>query len=342
MAPEQLAGRTVTRTADVYAMGVVLWEVLAGTRLFSGDDQGAVVAKVVAGAREPPSCHAPNLPDRLDALVMKSLALDPGDRFATALGMAEMLLRIVPPAFPTDVGRWVERTARESLVKRGTLLAEIESSSDIARVPLSAKGEGSGAGPARRHDTADHASPASPKRDEGPDEGAPTIASQASSLSVETPRPSIMPRRSRRAMLVGTLGAAGGLLVVGLAVAVWSAKGAPAGPDHARTMTAFVQASAPPPETPTTSASVVTAGPDLAQPVIPSAAPVASTVVPTKPATPSRPPALPPSRPTASASSAPRPAPPSTTPTTSSSCDPPFTLDAEGQRHYKPECYLKK
>ncbi len=84
MAPEQLAGRVVTRTADVYAMGVVLWEVLAGTRLFPGDSQGAVVMKVFEGAPAPPSCHALRLPARLDALVMRALALNPTDRFASA------------------------------------------------------------------------------------------------------------------------------------------------------------------------------------------------------------------------------------------------------------------
>lgn len=133
MAPEQLAARGVTRTADVYAMGVVLWELLTGTRLFPGDSQAAIVAAVLAGATGAPSGHAPNLPDGLDALVMRALAQDPADRFATALDMAERLMRIVPPAFPTDVGTWCERTARESLAKRGMLLADIESSSGTGR-----------------------------------------------------------------------------------------------------------------------------------------------------------------------------------------------------------------
>jgi serine/threonine-protein kinase len=60
MAPEQLAGREVTRSADVYAMGVVLWETLTGKRLFQGDSDAALVTQVLAGTTEPPSRHAPN------------------------------------------------------------------------------------------------------------------------------------------------------------------------------------------------------------------------------------------------------------------------------------------
>ena len=66
------------------------------------------------GAAEP--LHA-RPPRALDALVMRALALDPADRFASAQEMAEVLLRVVPPAFPTDVGTWVEEVAREALAR---------------------------------------------------------------------------------------------------------------------------------------------------------------------------------------------------------------------------------
>jgi hypothetical protein len=51
--------------------------------------------------------------------------------------MAEELKRVVPPAFPTDVGAWVEDIASEALGQRESLLAEIESSSGMAPVPSS-------------------------------------------------------------------------------------------------------------------------------------------------------------------------------------------------------------
>ncbi|MCA9588320.1 MAG: serine/threonine protein kinase, partial [Myxococcales bacterium] len=55
MPPEQLRGGDVTRKCDVYAAGVMLWELLTGQRLFSGDNEGAVVARVLEGRIERPS-----------------------------------------------------------------------------------------------------------------------------------------------------------------------------------------------------------------------------------------------------------------------------------------------
>ena len=69
-----------TRTsamADVYAMGVVLWELLAGRRLFQADNDPALLKVVLAGAKEPPGRYAPHVPAALDALVMRALAPDP-------------------------------------------------------------------------------------------------------------------------------------------------------------------------------------------------------------------------------------------------------------------------
>jgi serine/threonine-protein kinase len=141
MSPEQLGGAQVTRSADVYAMGVVLWEALTGRRLFQADSDAALAVQVVNGAKEPPSMYARGVPPSLDALVMRALARTPARRFATAREMAELLTRIVPPALPTDVGEWCAEAARDLLEKRGMVLAEIESSSGI--VPISNSDVGS-------------------------------------------------------------------------------------------------------------------------------------------------------------------------------------------------------
>jgi serine/threonine-protein kinase len=129
MASEQLMAQQVTRRADVFAMGVVLWEMLAGRRLFQAESEAVLVAVVLAGARVAPSHHSPAIPPDLDALVMKALASDPGQRFESARAMAEALCAIVPPAFPAEVGAWVQQAAAESLAGREAVLAEIESGS---------------------------------------------------------------------------------------------------------------------------------------------------------------------------------------------------------------------
>jgi serine/threonine protein kinase len=134
-APEQLAARDVTAAADVYAMAAVLWEALAGARLFAGDDDD-VCCQVLEGAKEPPSRHVPSLPAELDVLVMKGLEPRPADRFASARQMAEALARVVQPALPAEVGAWVEQVARWKLSQRDAAFAEAERSSGVAMATL--------------------------------------------------------------------------------------------------------------------------------------------------------------------------------------------------------------
>jgi len=132
MAPEQVAGREVTRRADVYSMAVVLWELLTGRRLFQAEQNAALMSRVMEGAREPPSLYAPNLPPGLDELVMKGLALDPGDRLGTAREMADQVANLLPPSLSSHVGAWVEEAVGDALAQRGAILADIESHSGVA------------------------------------------------------------------------------------------------------------------------------------------------------------------------------------------------------------------
>ena len=194
MAPEQLAATETTRRVDVYAMGVVLWELLVGRPLFRADSDAALVGVVMAGKVEPPSTLVPDLPSGLDALVMTALSREAADRFASAQEMADMLVRVLPPALPTDVGKWVQDLARDALMQRAATLAEIESASDMVRASIS-------------DFPPPEAPPARAKVPESRHDDAPTIASQPSSLSIETSRRSLRPTwrspRTRTAALVG-------------------------------------------------------------------------------------------------------------------------------------------
>jgi serine/threonine-protein kinase len=135
MAPEQLAGQETSRLADIYAAGVVLWEMLTGRRMFKDDDEATLLAQVLAGPKDRPRRFVPTLPAALDAVVMKALARDPGARFATAREMADALVRAVPPALATDVGAWVEDVARQVLDERSARLSDIESQSSQPAQP---------------------------------------------------------------------------------------------------------------------------------------------------------------------------------------------------------------
>jgi serine/threonine-protein kinase len=217
MAPEQLSAQATTRRVDVYAMGVVLWEMLVGRALFRADHEAALVAVVMAGKIEPPSTLVPDLPSGLDALVMTALAREAADRFESAHEMADMLVRVLPPALPTDVGKWVQNLASEALAQRAATLAEIESASGMARASVS---------------DAPPPVPA-PVRAKVParsnEDDAPTIASQPSSLSIETPRTSLLPAwRSPRARLAAIAG--GIVLMAAIAVILVGRRGGSQGP----------------------------------------------------------------------------------------------------------------
>jgi serine/threonine protein kinase len=222
MSPEHLTAGEVTRSTDIYAMGVVLWEMLAGKRLFQADNDAQLVTPVLAGAKEPPSRHAPSLPEALDATVMKALSVQPADRFASAEEMADALQALVPPAFPTDVGRWVEAAARDALARRAAELSEIEST-PAASVPTIPSARTS---PRSEKDPVDAGGDLPEAVSTGGDETR-SIASQLSSVSLETP-----PRRSvggsRRTKLAGVLGG-GLLLAAGIGTLLWRAPVAPPG-----------------------------------------------------------------------------------------------------------------
>jgi serine/threonine protein kinase len=149
MPPEQIQGQTVDRRADVYAAGVVLWEVLTGERLFLGENQGHTIQRVLLGDAAPPSQVVPELSPAIDDVVMRALAREPSNRYSTAREMCTALLEACPAAPPHVVGEWVEACAHESLSARSVRVAELETSTGtglrIARskAKLSA-GEGGG------------------------------------------------------------------------------------------------------------------------------------------------------------------------------------------------------
>jgi len=84
MAPEQALGRAVDHRADLFALGVMLYELLAGQNPFVRDTLMATVIAVTQDTPPPPSLQNADVPAELDALVLRCLAKAPDDRFADA------------------------------------------------------------------------------------------------------------------------------------------------------------------------------------------------------------------------------------------------------------------
>jgi serine/threonine-protein kinase len=130
MAPEQIGGE-VTRQTDIYATGIVLWELLTAQRLFAGENEGQILQKVVSGNYILPSQADARVPQAFDPVVVRALAARPQDRFSSAREMAIAVERAVGVASSTEVSEWIESVAYHTLSVRAHLVAEIESASGI-------------------------------------------------------------------------------------------------------------------------------------------------------------------------------------------------------------------
>ena len=94
LSPEQAQGQPVDARSDLYSLGCVLYELLAGQPPFTGDTPVAIAYKQVNETPVPPSAHNADVPPRLDAVVMKCLAKNPANRYQSAEELSEDLERV--------------------------------------------------------------------------------------------------------------------------------------------------------------------------------------------------------------------------------------------------------
>jgi serine/threonine protein kinase len=95
MSPEQIRGLPLDRRSDVFAIGVCLYELLTGERLFVGESDFQVLEKVRKAEVLPPSTYNRKIPEALERIVLKALAKDPADRFQYASELADELQRFL-------------------------------------------------------------------------------------------------------------------------------------------------------------------------------------------------------------------------------------------------------
>jgi serine/threonine-protein kinase len=109
MAPEQVQGLKIDSRADLFSVGVVLYQLLTDKRPFDGDNDFSIIHQIIGHTPPPPSSFNSRLPTAIDAVVARALAKDRDQRFATARDFAAALqsairraedATIVPPADP--------------------------------------------------------------------------------------------------------------------------------------------------------------------------------------------------------------------------------------------------
>jgi serine/threonine protein kinase len=141
MSPEQVRGLPIDKRSDIFAVGIVLYELLTGERLFVGETDFSTLEKVRNVEIVPPSSYNKKIPPELERLILKALARDPEDRYSNAIDLHDDL-----QSFLYSIGEFYSRKDLAAWMKK-TFAIEIEE--DNAKIeqyrqiapPVAASGE---------------------------------------------------------------------------------------------------------------------------------------------------------------------------------------------------------
>ena len=232
MAPEQARGEQVDRRADLFSVGVVLWEAVTGRRLWKGVPDLTILQRLLKGEIPPPRSVNPAVPEPLEAVILKCLARDRDDRYATALdlqadldahldaqeerGSARDLGKLISKQFDADRIK-IRGIIEEQLRGKPSTSPHVESHRlPVLDAPMSLSSSGSSP------PSGDRLSFSSPSSVQTPGSGRISVSPSPSStgpsslfVSAETGNEEDAPPRRRLFKAAAAL-AAGGLLVLGL------------------------------------------------------------------------------------------------------------------------------
>ncbi len=121
--PEQIAGRELTHHSDMYALGVVLYEMLTGQRPLRAEKLDALLKKILELEPLPPSEVRKDLPKELDAVILRALKKRPEARYPTWAEFAHELAKVVRQVLPPNA---IPDTEKYVALKRVELLADLD------------------------------------------------------------------------------------------------------------------------------------------------------------------------------------------------------------------------
>ncbi|WP_240357125.1 protein kinase domain-containing protein [Myxococcus eversor] len=135
MSPEQVRGQGMDGRSDLFSVGVMLHEMLTGQRLFNGPHEAAVMLQIVEANVVSPRAGNPDIPEAMDAVVMRALSRDVAQRFASGREMARAIeAALGSELFDEDgITEVMGELFKEKRQKTRTLL-ELASSAEDARV----------------------------------------------------------------------------------------------------------------------------------------------------------------------------------------------------------------
>lgn len=136
MSPEQASGKPVDARSDIYSLGSVLYEMVAGKRLFRADNEASLLDAVRAGNVDDPAQHNPGLPPDVRRVLLKALARKPSARYQKASGFAEELMNLARSFDPLPSEQALGEFAQE-LFEEPDIVRVSRASGDLPEEPAS-------------------------------------------------------------------------------------------------------------------------------------------------------------------------------------------------------------
>jgi len=141
LSPEQARGEVVDRRTDLFAMGILLWEMLTGRRLFRGETDHETLARVMSGTIPAPSSLVPGMHAAFDAVALKALSRDVEQRFTSCAEMGDALERAALDALAAGAEGGVGSPRDVAAFMNNVLGQEIAAQRESVRVWLSQRND---------------------------------------------------------------------------------------------------------------------------------------------------------------------------------------------------------
>ncbi len=140
LAPEQLSGKPLDTRTDIFSLGVMAYEMVTGVRPFAGANLSNVIYQILHTEPVAPSKRNPNCPPALEKAILKALAKDPADRYASVRDFAQELKDVFASLPRRGASRRAETTTamvREELARfAGTATSPLTAATELAVRPL--------------------------------------------------------------------------------------------------------------------------------------------------------------------------------------------------------------
>ncbi|MBI4508757.1 MAG: protein kinase [Deltaproteobacteria bacterium] len=125
MSPEQVRGLPLDRRSDLFAVGTMLHELLTGQRLFQGENDFSTLEKIRNVDIHPPRFFNPEVPERLERIILKALSRDVEDRYQWASDLQEDLMSFLKSTVPIysakHLSQWMKEAFRDELAREQQL-----------------------------------------------------------------------------------------------------------------------------------------------------------------------------------------------------------------------------